>query len=76
MLRDGGLVCIYDPEVKQEQVLRDMSMPKFEWDNPYYHKSMSKFLDNVKVCVSMCVNRVCLRGGKLYMYMLLAETKE
>eukprot|EP00955_Chlamydomonas_euryale_P075623 362387-Chlamydomonas_euryale.AAC.6 len=50
LIRDGGKCAIYDPEVKQDQIFRDMSTPKFEWDRPNYNKTESHFLDNVQVC--------------------------
>ena len=49
LIRDGGKVCIYDPEVAPDQIFRDMSTPKFEWDRPNYTKSSSNFLENVTV---------------------------
>jgi len=48
LIRDGGKVAIYDPEVKQDQMFRDMSTPKFEWDRPNYNKTESHFLENVQ----------------------------
>ena len=48
-MRDGGKVCIYDPEVKSDQIFRDMSTPKFEWDKPNYTQSVSRYLENVQV---------------------------
>lgn len=52
LIRDGGRVCIYDPEVKSEQIFRDMSTPKFEWDRPNYNKTESHMLENVQVATS------------------------
>ena len=40
---------IYDPEVKSDQIFRDMSTPKFEWDRPNYSKSASRYMENVQV---------------------------
>ncbi|GFR44190.1 hypothetical protein Agub_g5373 [Astrephomene gubernaculifera] len=49
LIRDGAKVCVYDPEVSPEQIFRDMSTPKFEWDRPNYSRSQSHMLDNVQV---------------------------
>lgn len=49
LIRDGGKLCIYDPEVKSDQIFRDMSTPKFEWDRPNYNKTESHMLENVEV---------------------------
>ena len=44
---------IYDPEVKSDQIFRDMSTPKFEWDRPNYSKSASRYMENVQVRQSL-----------------------
>ncbi|KAG2422449.1 hypothetical protein HXX76_016019 [Chlamydomonas incerta] len=49
LIRDGAKCCIYDPEVKAEQIFRDLSAPKFEWDRPNYSRSQSHILENVQV---------------------------
>ena len=56
LIRDGGKVCVYDPEVSPDQIFRDMSTPKFEWDKPNYTKSASHFLENVQVCLMRIVD--------------------
>ncbi len=40
---------MYDPKVTSEQIYRDMSTPKFEWDRPNYSHSHTRLLDNVQV---------------------------
>ncbi|KAG1654793.1 hypothetical protein FOA52_005728 [Chlamydomonas sp. UWO 241] len=52
LIRDGGKCCVYDPEVTTDQILRDMSTPKFEWDRPNYSRSSTHFLENVQVAGS------------------------
>ena len=42
-------VAVYDPKVSHEQILRDLSVPKFEWDRPDYSRSHTQLLDNVQV---------------------------
>ncbi|PNW81468.1 hypothetical protein CHLRE_07g357200v5 [Chlamydomonas reinhardtii] len=49
LIRDGAKCCIFDPEVKAEQIFRDLSAPKFEWDRPNYSRSQSHMLENVQV---------------------------
>lgn len=31
---DGAELHIYDPKVTKEQIMKDLSTPKFEWDHP------------------------------------------
>jgi len=52
LIRDGGKCCIYDPQVSSDQIFRDMSTPKFEWDRPNYNKTESHFLENVDIAKS------------------------
>ncbi|KXZ42592.1 hypothetical protein GPECTOR_132g604 [Gonium pectorale] len=49
LIRDGAKCSIYDPEVTPEQIFRDLSAPKFEWDRPNYSRSASHMLENVQV---------------------------
>ncbi|KAG2493896.1 hypothetical protein HYH03_007833 [Edaphochlamys debaryana] len=49
LIRDGARCCIFDPEVTPEQIFRDLSAPKFEWDRPNYSRSQSHMLENVQV---------------------------
>lgn len=49
LIRDGAKVCIYDPQVTSDQIFRDLSAPKFEWDRPDYSRSHTRIMDNVKV---------------------------
>lgn len=37
-------------QVTSDQIFRDLSAPKFEWDRPNYSKSASHILENVQVC--------------------------
>eukprot|EP00899_Mesostigma_viride_P014496 jgi/Mesvir1/23047/Mv08164-RA.1 len=34
LLQDGARLQVYDPQVSAENVHRELSMPKFEWDHP------------------------------------------
>lgn len=34
LLADGAKLCIYDPQVKEDLMRRELSMGKFEWDHP------------------------------------------
>jgi len=34
LMDDGAKCCIYDPQVKEQQIFRDMATAKFEWDHP------------------------------------------
>ena len=34
---DGAKLHIYDPKVTEEQIMKDLSTPKFEWDHPSMH---------------------------------------
>ncbi|GMH42725.1 hypothetical protein BSKO_10644 [Bryopsis sp. KO-2023] len=34
LIDDGGLLSIYDPKVREEQVMKDLLTPKFQWDHP------------------------------------------
>uniref|UniRef100_A0A7S0WV08 UDP-glucose 6-dehydrogenase n=1 Tax=Chlamydomonas leiostraca TaxID=1034604 RepID=A0A7S0WV08_9CHLO len=52
LIRDGAKVAIYDPEVTSDQIFRDLSTPKFEWDRPDYSRSHSRILENVQTCQS------------------------
>lgn len=36
-------------QVKAEQIFRDLSTPKFEWDRPNYSRSHTKILDNIQI---------------------------
>mmetsp|Transcript_2047 Transcript_2047/g.3218 ORF Transcript_2047/g.3218 Transcript_2047/m.3218 type:complete len:484 (-) Transcript_2047:397-1848(-) len=50
LIRDGAKLSIYDPKVSSEQMFRDISTPKFDWDRPHYNQSQSRILDNITVC--------------------------
>lgn len=34
LLADGAKLVIYDPQVKEDLIRRELSMAKFEWDHP------------------------------------------
>jgi UDPglucose 6-dehydrogenase len=34
LIGDGAKLCVYDPQVGKDQVLRELSAPKFTWDHP------------------------------------------
>ncbi|EIE24160.1 UDP-glucose 6-dehydrogenase [Coccomyxa subellipsoidea C-169] len=34
LIADDARLSIYDPQVQQDQIFRDLSMPKFQWDHP------------------------------------------
>eukprot|EP00475_Leptophrys_vorax_P043432 TRINITY_DN8367_c0_g2_i1.p1 TRINITY_DN8367_c0_g2~~TRINITY_DN8367_c0_g2_i1.p1 ORF type:complete len:482 (-),score=52.06 TRINITY_DN8367_c0_g2_i1:439-1884(-) len=36
LLADRATLCIYDPQVTEEQVRRDLAMNKFDWDHPHH----------------------------------------
>ncbi len=44
-----ALLAIAAPQVTSDQIFRDLSAPKFEWDRPNYSKSTSHILENVQV---------------------------
>ncbi|XP_060204984.1 UDP-glucose 6-dehydrogenase 5-like isoform X1 [Lycium barbarum] len=41
LLGDNARLSIYDPQVTQEQIQRDLSMKKFDWDHPTHLQPMS-----------------------------------
>ncbi|KAG8097573.1 hypothetical protein GUJ93_ZPchr0013g36275 [Zizania palustris] len=41
LLGDKAVVSIYDPQVTEEQVQRDLAMNKFDWDHPRHLQPMS-----------------------------------
>jgi UDPglucose 6-dehydrogenase len=49
LIRDNAKVFIYDPQVSTDQIFRDLSTPKFEWDRPNYNETQTKILENVTV---------------------------
>lgn len=51
LIRDGAKLSLYDPKVTSDQIFRDLSTAKFEWDRPDYSRSQSRIMENVK-CVS------------------------
>lgn len=34
LMDDGANCCIYDPQVTEEQIVKDLATSKFEWDHP------------------------------------------
>ncbi|XAR49994.1 UDP-glucose 6-dehydrogenase [Bertholletia excelsa] len=41
LLGDKARLSIYDPQVTEDQIKRDLSMEKFEWDHPVHLQPMS-----------------------------------
>ncbi|XVF43080.1 hypothetical protein PTKIN_Ptkin02bG0011800 [Pterospermum kingtungense] len=41
LLGNKAILSIYDPQVNEEQIQRDLSMKKFEWDHPVHIQPMS-----------------------------------
>ncbi|XP_044490607.1 UDP-glucose 6-dehydrogenase 1-like [Mangifera indica] len=41
LLGDKAMLSIYDPEVSEEQIRRDLSMKKYEWDHPRHLQPIS-----------------------------------
>ncbi|KAG2307538.1 hypothetical protein Bca52824_027286 [Brassica carinata] len=41
LLGDKAQISIYDPQVTEEQIQRDLSMKKFDWDHPLHLQPMS-----------------------------------
>jgi UDPglucose 6-dehydrogenase len=39
--RDNTILSIYDPQVIEDQIQRDLSMNKFDWDHPAHLQPMS-----------------------------------
>jgi UDPglucose 6-dehydrogenase len=40
-LGDNAILNIYDPQVTEDQIQRDLSMNKFDWDHPAHLQPMS-----------------------------------
>ncbi len=58
-------LAVYDPKVTADQIFRDLSTAKFEWDRPDYSRSHSRLLENVKVsntCTHMVHGRHRMHG--------------
>jgi len=41
LLGDKAILSIYDPQVTEDQIQRDLSMNKFDWDHPAHLQPMS-----------------------------------
>lgn len=41
LLQDKARVCIYDPQVPETQIQKDLTMHKYSWDNPILLKPVS-----------------------------------
>ncbi|XP_076901682.1 UDP-glucose 6-dehydrogenase 3-like [Bidens hawaiensis] len=41
LLGDQAVLSIYDPQVTEDQIQRDLSMKKFDWDHPLHLQPMS-----------------------------------
>ncbi|RRT43019.1 hypothetical protein BHE74_00027158 [Ensete ventricosum] len=40
LLGDKAKVCVYDPQVTEEQIQRDLALNKFDWDHPLHLQPM------------------------------------
>ncbi|KAJ4809409.1 UDP-glucose 6-dehydrogenase [Rhynchospora pubera] len=52
LLGDKANICIYDPQVTQDQIERDLAMNKFDWDHPTHLQLMSPMAVKKQVTVS------------------------
>lgn len=41
LLQDKARICIYDPQVPETQIQKDLTMQKYSWDNPILLKPVS-----------------------------------
>ncbi|CAN0871001.1 UDP-glucose 6-dehydrogenase 4 [Linum grandiflorum] len=53
LLGDKALLNIYDPQVTEDQIQRDLSQSKFDWDHPMHLQPMSCNPTNLKQQVSI-----------------------
>eukprot|EP00241_Pyramimonas_parkeae_P002101 CAMPEP_0114256486 /NCGR_PEP_ID=MMETSP0058-20121206/18180_1 /TAXON_ID=36894 /ORGANISM="Pyramimonas parkeae, CCMP726" /LENGTH=486 /DNA_ID=CAMNT_0001371059 /DNA_START=46 /DNA_END=1506 /DNA_ORIENTATION=+ len=52
LLTDGAKLSVYDPQVKEDVVMRELSMGKFEWDHPGVQSGdSSEIVQKNVVCV-------------------------
>ncbi|CAN0929464.1 UDP-glucose 6-dehydrogenase 4 [Linum grandiflorum] len=55
LIGDKAKICIYDPQVQEEQIQRDLALKKFDWDHPLHLQPTSSSETSVKQLVS-CVS--------------------
>ena len=60
LLGDNAILSIYDPQVNEEQIQRDLSMKRFDWDHPLHRQPMSP--TSIKQ-VSVVWGRLCGSKG-------------
>ncbi|WMV17355.1 hypothetical protein MTR67_010740 [Solanum verrucosum] len=53
LMGDNAKLSIYDPQVQEDQIQRDLSMKKFDWDHPLHLQPMSPTSVKQQVSVSM-----------------------
>nr|AFK35914.1 unknown [Lotus japonicus] len=51
LIGDKAKLSIYDPQVSEEQILKDLSMKKFDWDHPAHLQPTSPTSNNQQVSV-------------------------
>ncbi|XP_051141253.1 UDP-glucose 6-dehydrogenase 2-like [Andrographis paniculata] len=51
LLHDKAQLSIYDPQVTEDQIQRDLSMKKFDWDHPLHLQPMSPSTAKKVQCV-------------------------
>ncbi|KAK2429303.1 UDP-glucose 6-dehydrogenase [Trifolium repens] len=51
LLGDKAKLSIYDPQVSEEQILKDLAMKKFDWDHPAHLQPTSPTTSNKQVSV-------------------------
>ncbi|XP_004232174.1 UDP-glucose 6-dehydrogenase 2 [Solanum lycopersicum] len=53
LVGDNAKLSIYDPQVQEDQIQRDLSMKKFDWDHPLHLQPMSPTSVKQQVSVTM-----------------------
>lgn len=56
LLSDRAQLIIYDPQVPEEQMMKDLSMPKFDWDQPSGSTTIQIDEETVRKSVKMVHN--------------------
>jgi UDPglucose 6-dehydrogenase len=52
LMKDGANLCIYDPQVNENQIRVDLATAKFEWDHPGVKSSPSQNMESITVANS------------------------
>ncbi|KAG7667423.1 putative UDP-glucose 6-dehydrogenase 1 [Nannochloris sp. 'desiccata'] len=52
LMNDGANLCIYDPQVNENQIRVDLASEKFEWDHPGVKASPSQNMESITVATS------------------------